>query len=93
MEVSDQGKGVNPKDRKIIFDRFKQLDEKINSINTGHGLGLSIVQAYTEMLGGKVSLNDNFANGIDVMVIIPESAETSGWDDLEGFLLDPEASF
>ena len=93
FEVSDQGKGINPKDRKIIFDRFKQLDEKINSINTGHGLGLSIVQAYAEMLGGKVRLNDNFDKGVNVMVIIPESAEASDWDDLEDFLLDSEASY
>ncbi len=93
LEVTDQGKGINQEDRKIIFDRFKQLDEKINSINTGHGLGLSIVQAYAEMLGGTVSLNDNFDKGINVMVFIPESADASDWDDLEGFLLDSEASF
>jgi len=93
MEVSDQGKGINPENRKIIFDRFKQLDEKINSVNTGHGLGLSIVQAYAEMLGGKVRLNDNFDRGINVMVFIPESAEASDWDDLEDFLLDSESSY
>ena len=93
MEVSDHGKGINPEDRKVIFDRFKQLDEKINSINTGHGLGLSIVQAYTDILGGKVSLNDNYDIGINVMVIIPESVNTNEWDDLEDFLLDSEASY
>jgi signal transduction histidine kinase len=93
LEVSDQGKGINPEDRKIIFDRFKQLDEKINSINTGHGLGLSIVQAYAEMLGGKVRLNDNFDRGINVMVSISESTDASDWDDLEDFLLDSEASY
>lgn len=93
LEVLDHGKGINPDDRKIIFDRFKQLDEKINSINTGHGLGLSIVQAYTEMLGGKVSLNDNFDSGTNVMVFIPESVDTNEWDDLEDFLLDSEASY
>lgn len=93
VEVLDHGKGINPDDRRIIFDRFKQLDEKINSINTGHGLGLSIVQAYSEMLGGKVSLNDNFDNGTNVMVFIPESVDANEWDDLEDFLLDSEASF
>ena len=93
MEVSDHGKGVNPNDRNVIWDRFKQLDEKINSINTGHGLGLSIVQAYTEMLGGKIILNDNYEGGIRLMVCIPESVGADDWDDLEDFLLDSEASF
>ncbi len=93
MEVSDHGKGIHPEDRKIIFDRFKQLDEKINSINTGHGLGLSIVQAYTEMLGGTVNLNDNRDGGIRIMISVPESSDADEWDDLEDFLLDSEVSY
>lgn len=93
LEVSDHGKGIHPEDRKVIFDRFKQLDEKINSINSGHGLGLSIVMAYTDLFGGKLSLNDNLNGGIRVIISIPESAETNDWDDLEGFLLDTETSY
>ena len=93
IEVSDNGKGINPEDRKIIFDRFKQLDEKINSINTGHGLGLSIVQSYTDMLGGKVSLDTNTELGTAVIINIPESSGEGEWDDLENFLLDSEASY
>jgi signal transduction histidine kinase len=93
VEVSDFGKGVYPEYRKLIFDRFKQLDEKINSINTGHGLGLSIVLAYADLFGGKVSLNDNSKGGIRVSVSLPESAETNDWDDLEGFLMDSETSY
>ncbi|MEI8113855.1 MAG: HAMP domain-containing sensor histidine kinase [Bacteroidia bacterium] len=93
MEISDHGKGIHEVDRKIVFDRFKQLDEKINSINTGHGLGLSIVQAYSEMLGGKVSLNDNPEGGLKIRISIPKGDEIVGWDDLEDFLLDSEASY
>ena len=93
VEVSDYGKGIHPEDRKVIFDRFKQLDEKINSINTGHGLGLSIVLAYVDMLGGKVNLNDNFVGGTRITISIPESVEPNDWDDLEGFLLDSATSY
>jgi len=93
FEVSDHGKGIKSGNREVVFDRFKQLDEKINSINTGHGLGLSIVQAYTELLGGKVSLNDNFDGGIRVQVSIPECVGIEDWDDLEDFLFDSKESF
>ena len=93
LEVSDHGKGIHPEDRKVIFDRFKQLDERINSINSGHGLGLSIVMAYTDLLGGKLSLNDNLNGGIRVFLSIPESTEPNDWDDLEAFLLDTETSY
>lgn len=90
IEVSDHGKGIHPDDRRKIFDRFKQLDEKINSINTGHGLGLSIVQAYTELLGGQVNLTDNYQGGIRIIVVIPENLGPEDWDDLEDFLIDSE---
>ena len=93
LEVSDQGKGINPDDRKVIFDRFKQLDEKINSLNTGHGLGLSIVEAYAEMLGGEVSLDDNSGCGVVIKVSIPQSAEANEWNDLDDFIMDSEASY
>jgi signal transduction histidine kinase len=93
IEVLDHGKGINESDRKVIFDRFKQLDEKINSINTGHGLGLSIVQSYVEMLGGQVVLDENSDGGLRIKVSIPESDETENWDELEDFIFDAEAGF
>lgn len=93
MEVSDQGKGIDTLDQQIVFDRFKQLDEKINSINTGHGLGLSIVQAYTEMLGGQVILTNKPEGGIRVRVSLPERYDMDNLDNLEDFLLGTEVSY
>lgn len=93
LEVSDQGKGIHAEDRVAIFDRFKQLDERINSINTGHGLGLSIVKSYVEMLGGEIEIMDKERNGITVSITLPEVEGEENWDDLDGFILDSEASY
>ncbi|MFY9151439.1 MAG: HAMP domain-containing sensor histidine kinase [Prolixibacteraceae bacterium] len=93
IEVSDTGKGISDEDIKVIFDRFKQLDEKINSINTGHGLGLSVVQAYTVMLGGEVCITGNTDGGVRVIVSLPELQLTGELDGLDGFLLDSDTSF
>lgn len=93
IEVSDRGKGIDTTDRQIVFDRFKQLDEKINSINTGHGLGLSIVQAYAEMLEGQADILNNPEGGIRVKVSFPDMSGAESLDDLKDFLLDAEASF
>lgn len=93
VEVADHGKGISPENRQIIFDRFRQLDERINSVNTGHGLGLSIVEAFTSILGGSIMIEDNAGGGIVVKVSIPKSAENSEWDDLEDFIIDSETSF
>lgn len=93
IKVSDFGKGISEDDIKVIFDRFKQLDEKINSINTGHGLGLSVVKAYTEMLQGEIHISKKPEVGIQVVVTLPEQKQTNEWDDLDGFLLDSDTSF
>lgn len=93
VEVADHGKGISPENRQIIFDRFRQLDERINSVNTGHGLGLSIVEAFTSILGGSIMIEDNTGGGIVVKVSIPKSPENSEWDDLEDFIIDSETSF
>jgi signal transduction histidine kinase len=93
LEVLDRGKGILPIDRKIIFDRFRQIDEKINSINTGQGLGLSIVKAYTEMLGGKIDINEGSAGGTKVTLVFSELSTADAWDDLDDFIIDSEASY
>lgn len=93
FEISDQGKGISEEGLKVIFDRFKQLDERINSINTGHGLGLSVVQAYTDMLGGEIGIRNNPEKGITVHIVLPDQPEVPDWDDLDNFLLDSETSY
>lgn len=93
IKVSDFGKGISEEDLLIIYDRFKQLDEKINSINTGHGLGLSVVQAYVDMLQGEISIDKKLEGGVQVVVVLPELEQTNDWQDLDDFLLDSDTSF
>jgi len=52
--VSDTGKGIQPKDQLLIFDRFQQLNNDKTYINSGSGLGLSICKYYTTLLGGNI---------------------------------------
>jgi signal transduction histidine kinase len=57
LSVKDQGMGVSEENRKIIFDRFKRVDNGINSLNRGHGLGLSVNKAILDLLNGEISMN------------------------------------
>ena len=59
FNVHDFGIGINERDHQIIFDRFKRLDTSINSINRGHGLGLSIVKSLMEMINGEIELESS----------------------------------
>ncbi len=59
ISVTDFGAGVSEKNKKIIFDRFKRLDTGINSINRGHGLGLSVNKAIIDLLDGSIELESS----------------------------------
>lgn len=75
--VADQGLGISQENRKKIFDRFKRLDNGINSINRGHGLGLSINKAYVDLLNGELLVESNENTGSVFTVLLPESEESS----------------
>jgi len=61
--VKDTGIGI-PLDRKeMIFNRFVQAEQTMNRPYEGAGLGLSIVKAYVDMLGGEVVLDSVVGEG------------------------------
>ena len=77
ISVIDEGLGISEENRKIIFDRFKRLDNGINSINRGHGLGLSINKAYIDLLEGKLLVESKENEGSTFTVVLPESQVSS----------------
>ena len=73
VSVRDHGVGISKENQKIIFDRFKRLDSGINSLNRGHGLGLSVNKAIIEMLNGKIDIQSEIGKGACFTIRIPES--------------------
>lgn len=71
--VRDHGIGISKENQKIIFDRFKRLDSGINSLNRGHGLGLSVNKAVIEMLNGNIDIQSELGKGAYFTISIPES--------------------
>jgi len=71
LETEDYGIGISEKNLKIIFDRFKKVDNSINSINRGHGLGLSIALAYVDLLNGKIDVTSKIGLGTKFTVQLP----------------------
>lgn len=71
--VRDSGPGVHPKDREVIFERFRRADRN----EEGFGLGLSIVSAIAEAHGGHVSL-DHTNPGATFRISIPAESVTLG---------------
>ena len=73
ISIQDFGTGISEKHQQIIFERFKRLDTGINSINRGHGLGLSITKALLDVLGGNIDIVSTKGEGSTFTINIPES--------------------
>lgn len=69
--VSDTGLGISQSDIDKIFNRFVQIDNKLSVQNSGSGLGLSICKAYSEILGGSISVESEEGKGSRFILTIP----------------------
>jgi two-component system, chemotaxis family, CheB/CheR fusion protein len=54
IQVIDTGRGISADFLPYVFDRFSQADSSKTRVNTGLGLGLSIVRHLVELHGGTV---------------------------------------
>jgi signal transduction histidine kinase len=92
FRISNRGIKLSDDDIKVMFDRFSKLDNEINSLNQGHGLGLSIVGFYVELLNGKIDITSE--KGINTVSIAVEALQGYDFDfqsnDTEFFGDDPE---
>lgn len=67
FSVTDTGCGIDKEKGELIFQRF----EKLNSMNPGFGLGLSICRSLTTLLGGKIYLDTQYTGGARFVVELP----------------------
>jgi signal transduction histidine kinase len=68
--VADNGPGIPPEERELVFRRLYRLDK--SRTTPGSGLGLSLVKAIAELHGALVLLEDN-QPGLTVVVQFPEA--------------------
>lgn len=69
--VKDEGIGIPKERQKAIFDRFVQADITAARSHEGAGLGLSIVSAYVQMMGGKIWVESEVDQGSVFFVALP----------------------
>ena len=74
--IKDEGIGIEKTKIKSIFDRFVQADNTLASSYEGAGLGLSISQAFVELLGGRIWLESEINKGSQFYFTLPISNES-----------------
>jgi signal transduction histidine kinase len=68
IEVADNGPGIPEEDRKRVLERFVRLEKSRSE--PGSGLGLSLVDAVTRLMGGTFRIEDN-QPGVRAVIDLP----------------------
>jgi signal transduction histidine kinase len=76
VSVSDTGIGISTANLPYIFDRFYQVDSRVNRSYEGTGVGLALVRELVEVLGGTISVDSIEDKGTTFRIRLPFSAVT-----------------
>lgn len=71
IRILDTGTGIPPDEQERIFECFEQVDGSNTRRKGGAGLGLNIVRALVEAMGGRLTLQSEPGRGSDFRVILP----------------------
>lgn len=67
IRIIDDGPGISPEKREMVFTRGERIDETV----PGTGLGLGIVRDLAELCGGSVSLSESPGGGLTAILRLP----------------------
>lgn len=71
VNVSDQGRGIPPSQKALIFERFHQVELSDRIEKGGTGLGLAICKSIVEAHGGTIGVESEFGRGSTFWFKIP----------------------
>ena len=71
ISVKDQGIGIDKKNIKNIFNKFKQENKSLNRKAEGTGIGLSLVKSIVELHKGSIDLESTVGVGSKFIINIP----------------------
>lgn len=76
LAVADTGPGIQPDQQKLIFEKFRQLDQSATKEHPGTGLGLAIAKELTMLLGGEIGLESRPGQGATFWIQLPLRSPT-----------------
>jgi signal transduction histidine kinase len=69
--VKDQGPGISAEDQNNLFKKFRKLSAQPTQGEASSGLGLSIVKALTDELGGTITVESELGKGATFICSLP----------------------
>lgn len=72
ITVIDTGIGIRPEDQAMIFEEFRQVEDKSGEVKQGTGLGLAITRRLVEQHGGRIWVESELGKGSRFSFTIPK---------------------
>ncbi|HEX8178837.1 MAG TPA: ATP-binding protein, partial [Pyrinomonadaceae bacterium] len=74
LEVRDTGIGMSRESLGFIFDKFRQVDDRLTRAYSGVGLGLAITRKIVELLEGEITVESQPGEGSRFRITWPRAA-------------------
>ncbi|WP_169824204.1 ATP-binding protein [Clostridium formicaceticum] len=69
--VKDTGIGIQEEKQKVIFERFRQVEDLLTRQHEGSGLGLTLTKSLVEMHEGTITLESKYGEGTTFIIELP----------------------
>ncbi len=76
VRVADNGVGIDPADRHLLFDRFSRIDNPLSKLVGGTGLGLYWSKRVVDLHGGHITYRANRPHGSIFTIKLPTKNES-----------------
>jgi signal transduction histidine kinase len=74
LSVEDQGPGIPPEERSMIWRKFARLERDRGTHRVGTGIGLAVVRDLVELHGGRAWVEEGAGGGAKFYIRLPSAA-------------------
>jgi DNA-binding response OmpR family regulator/anti-sigma regulatory factor (Ser/Thr protein kinase) len=78
VSVQDEGVGIAPEKRSVLFERFSSNNELNNSNATGTGIGLNLTKELVDLHHGHIEVDSTVGEGTTVTILLHTGKEHFG---------------
>ncbi|HXV62784.1 MAG TPA: HAMP domain-containing sensor histidine kinase [Vicinamibacteria bacterium] len=76
--VEDEGPGIPPRERELVFERFYRLERERTSSVAGTGIGLAVVRDLVARQGGRAVVEAGASGGARIVIELPSPPVEEG---------------
>jgi len=73
LMVRDEGPGISEEEQEKLYGKFQKLSAKPTGGESSTGLGLSIVKALVESMGGSIACRSRLGEGTEFIITLKKA--------------------